>query len=352
MTLQPHSIEALQAAVVAHDRLTIRGAGSKSAALVDTQSATLDLRGMTGVIDYVPDECVLTALAGTPLSEIEARLAEHGQYLPFDPVLVRTGATLGGTVASGLSGSGRYRYGGVRDFVIGMRVVDGDGRLIRTGGKVVKNAAGFLLHHGMVGSLGRLGVIVDITCKVFPKPEARTTLRVEYGSLDKAWDAVEQVQAARRDIEAVDFDSNGTLWIRIAGSSASLDARLAVLRGLLGGEVISPGDEARVWSDAGEFGWAVPGHAIVKVAGAALRQLRTAGSFARYFCAGSSAWVAHEDPSAIENDITGAGLRGQVVRGKRAGTLVGPHESNVFEARVRRVLDPHQRFHAAPDSSR
>ena len=109
------------------------------------------------------------AAPATPVAEIERRLAAHGQYLPFEPPLAGCGATLGGTVASGLNGPGRYRYGGVRDFLLGGTFVDGEGRLVRGGGKVVKNAAGFYLHHLLLGSLGRLGIFVELTFKVFPR---------------------------------------------------------------------------------------------------------------------------------------------------------------------------------------
>lgn len=94
----------------------------------------LDVGGLRGIVDYDPAELTLTARASTPLSEIAAVLARHGQYLPFDPPLAAAGATLGGTVAAGVGGPGAYRYGGVRDFVLGVRFVDGAGRLARAGG--------------------------------------------------------------------------------------------------------------------------------------------------------------------------------------------------------------------------
>jgi hypothetical protein len=175
---------------------------------------------------------------------------------------------------------------------------------------------------------------------------------VECGSTAKAWDAVERVQAARRDIEALDFDSRGTLWVRIAGRSEAIDARVRALRGLLGGEVIPASDETRLWSDAGEFAWAFSTSSIVKVAGAALRRLDMPGTSCRYFCAGSAAWIAVEDPAMIERTLARVGLRGQVVRGERASTLLGSGGANPFEARVHQVLDPHQRFHAASDTDR
>ncbi len=117
----------------------------------------LDVSELTGVLEYDPAELTLTALAATPLVEVQTALAEHGQHLPFDPPLAEAGATLGGVVATGAAGAGAWRNGGVRDFVIGVRFVDGTGRLITGGGKVVKNAAGFDLPKLMVGSIGRLG---------------------------------------------------------------------------------------------------------------------------------------------------------------------------------------------------
>src|SRR5690606_25923261 len=96
----------------------------------------LDVGGLRGIVDYDPAELTFTARPGTPLAQIAAALAEHGQYLPFDPPLVEAGATLGGTVAAGVSGPGAYRYGGVRDFVLGVRFIDGTGQLRRAGGRV------------------------------------------------------------------------------------------------------------------------------------------------------------------------------------------------------------------------
>ena len=156
MMLAPRSLADLQEAVAtsAPAPLAVRGGATKWRP-VRADAAALDPRGLTGIVAYDPAECVVTALAGTPVRELDEALAAHGQYLPFDPLFAGAGATLGGTVAAAASGPGRYRFGGVRDFVIGAAVVDGTGRLVRSGGQVVKNAAGFLLHHGLVGSAGR-----------------------------------------------------------------------------------------------------------------------------------------------------------------------------------------------------
>src|SRR5574337_979115 len=124
--IRPASIADLQAAVRDHVRLLPRGGGTKPALSTPAEGVeSLDLSSLSGVIEYNPGEYTFTALAGTRVSDVQGMLAEHGQYLPFDPPLVERGATLGGTVAAGLSGPGRYRYGGVRDFILGVRLVDG-----------------------------------------------------------------------------------------------------------------------------------------------------------------------------------------------------------------------------------
>src|SRR5262245_21553864 len=126
MTLQPTTVEELQTIVRENKNLVLRGGGTKPALSTAPDGAmSLDMRGFNGIIDYEPCEYTFTAYAGTPLKTIVNALAKNGQYLPFDPLLVEKGATLGGTVAANTSGSGRWRYGGVRDFILGVRFVDG-----------------------------------------------------------------------------------------------------------------------------------------------------------------------------------------------------------------------------------
>lgn len=392
MTLAPNSVEALQEAVRSHDAVAVRGGGTKSprAGQNDTRLA-LEMRQLSGITEYSPDECVFTALAGTPLAVINQTLAEHGQYLPFDPPFAAAGATIGGTMATGLSGSGRYRYGGVRDFVIGARIVDGEGRLIRSGGKVVKNAAGFLLHHGMVGSLGRFGVLTEVTFKVFPSPEARGTLRVDCGSLANALATLRAIETARFDLEAIDFDASGTMWIRVAGCAEALAARMANLRRAVPqpAEALEDEQDRQLWTDASEFTWVSNDASLVKVpmtparapeaaaglpstslgaspsthsassgstvSGAepstALGARKPGPPFVRrilFTCAGRAAWIACAgDLTDLSRHLLEARLQGLVVRGPHAGMRIGLVEPNTFEERVRSVLDPLNRFNAA-----
>src|SRR5947208_13328723 len=178
MSVAPSSVTELVEAVRSAPRVLAIGAGTKPR-LSAVDCAKISTRNLSGIIEYEPSEFTFTALAGTPISDITAALAERGQYLPFDPLLVRAGATLGGTVAAGLNGPGRFRFGGLRDFILGVKFIDGLGRLLRLGGKVVKNAAGFDVPKFMVGSLGRFGVLTEITFKVFPRPAATHTLRLQ-----------------------------------------------------------------------------------------------------------------------------------------------------------------------------
>ena len=129
--------------IQAHDKLLAFGNKTKNAIDIPNGTLALDLSLLKGIIEYEPSEYTFTAYAGTRLDEIDQMLAENDQFLPFDPPLMKSGATLGGTVASNLSGPGRYYFGGVRDFVLGVQFIDGEGRTINSGGKVVKNAAGF-----------------------------------------------------------------------------------------------------------------------------------------------------------------------------------------------------------------
>ncbi len=320
----------------------------------------LEVSALSGMLDYSPDECVFTARAGTPLRDIAAALGAHGHYLPFDPPLAEAGATIGGTVAAGLSGSERYRYGGIRDFLIGARIVDGEGRLLRSGGQVVKNAAGFLLHHAMVGSHGRLGVLTEVTFKVFPAPEARATLHVACEDMADAADAVRAVEMAGRDVAALDFDEAGRLWLRVAGRKAGLGARIDRLRRALPATstVLDEADDERVWSDAREWRWAPAGASIVKVPAADLTPLAAAASRGaerppmRFTCGARCAWMAVADLRACGPLLESAGLRGQVVRGAASGTMLGVTRPNAFETRLTRVLDPRARFRAASDPRR
>ncbi|MDW8153748.1 MAG: FAD-binding protein [Armatimonadota bacterium] len=334
-----------------------RGGGTKTALSTPPSEATvLDLSRLSGVLDYDPMEFTFTALAGTPVRAVEEMLRAHGQFLPFDPPFSASGATLGGTVASGLSGPRRYRYGGVRDFVLGVRFVDGTGTLVRGGGKVVKNAAGFDFPKLMVGSLGQMGVLVELTFKVFPAPHAHATLRVAHPRFGEAVDTLVRLGMSRFELEVLDLDPSGVLWVRLGGLAESLEARIARLVAFLGRptEVLRGEEERRVWEDLREFSWVPAGHALVKVPVTPRRlvgleeRLARSGAPRRYSVGGTCAWVAWPgELGLLHRTLVELGLAGLCVLGPPGRGMLGEWGGEAFARRVKRALDPHGKFGAS-----
>jgi glycolate oxidase FAD binding subunit len=360
-THAPATAGEIQELVATLPKLLPHGAQTKPSLLntrADQDVARLDMTKLTGIIEYDPGEYTFTAYAGTPLTEITAALAEHGQTMPFDPPLVQSGATLGGTIAAGISGSGRYRYGGLRDFILGVNFVDGQGRLVRGGGKVVKNAAGFDLPKLMVGSMGRLGVLISASFKVFPAPLATATLRVSLLSLELAVAAMIKLMGGPYDLEALDLlpedvgdaGKSVTLLARIGGPADVLTARLARLQTLVGGgDAVM--DDLALWDEAREFTWANKGTLLIRVPTtphtltALDHALRAANAQRRYAAGGNVAWVAWPQPwEACDQRLTTLGNSGLILRGDSPRALIGTSVQSTFLDRIRTALDPSHRF--------
>ena len=164
--------------------MRITGGGSRCYAGRKTSSAWRFAR-IAASSEYEPRELVVTARAGTPLAEIEAELAGAGQMLAFEPPHFAETATLGGAIASGLSGPRRPYAGAARDFVLGCCIINGHGEVLRFGGQVMKNVAGYDVSRLMAGAWGTLGVLLDVSLKVLPQPQASLTVVREY-PLDQA----------------------------------------------------------------------------------------------------------------------------------------------------------------------
>ena len=338
-------------AVRSSKRLRPRGGGTKSALLAAAaDTSILDLSGLSGIIEYDPGEYTFTALSGTPVAEVKEALSDNGQYLPFDPPLSEAGSTLGGAVASGLSGPGRYRYGGVRDFLIGASFIDGEGRELRGGGKVVKNAAGFDFPKLLTGSLGELGVLVDLTFKVFPSKEAFATLRVDAGGLAEAVEAVARLNSSVEELFALELEPPGTLLLRLGGIESVLPTRIQRLRALLDLPCALVDDEEDCWRREGEFSWASRDDSFVKIPATLAviesldSRLDELGVVRRYGCGGSVAWVcwpAGESFEKLEELLLSAGTTGLILwrsEDSSAGPLLNRKEGP-FEGRIRSVLD-------------
>lgn len=266
--LAPTSPAELADVVRSAPRVIVVGAGTKARlSRVPDDCVRISTAALSGIIEYEPSEFTFTALAGTPLKQIVAALAERGQYLPFDPMLADAGATLGGTVSAGLSGPGRWRFGGLRDFILGVRYVDGAGRLLRMGGKVVKNAAGFDLPKFFVGSAGRFGALAEITFKVFPRPLSTRTLRLDAKDIETKARIMAESARARWELDALDAAlEEKAVFARLAGPPAALDALATEILARFPGSVLTPGDGNYFWQAIVGFRWAHSGGTLAKVA--------------------------------------------------------------------------------------
>jgi len=315
MSCSPTTLEALREAVLSAPRVLCVGAETKPR-LSALEALKISTRGLRGITEYDPGEFTISALAGTPVREIIDALSAEGQCLPFDPMLVEAGSTLGGLVASGLGGPGSFRYGGVRDFILGVRFVDGLGRLLRLGGKVVKNAAGFDVPKFLVGSLGRFGAIGEVTFKVFPKPEAILTLTKPYHP-----DEVARIARGRFEADAIDVPPGGRMMlVRLAGRGKAIEALAAEI----GGDSV----DDTIWDSIRETPWAFKS-ALVPGEAAAFRS--------------SHLTRGGEVAFSLEVPPHGLALRGE-------GPLwVGGRTRYEIEGRVKEALDPDHRFPSLDD---
>lgn len=212
--------------------LRIVGSNSKAFYGRHTQGETLDATAYRGIVSYEPTELVLTARAGTPLAEIEAALAEKRQMLAFEPPHFGAAATLGGCIASGLSGPRRAYAGAVRDYVLGVRMMDGKGAVLNFGGQVMKNVAGYDVSRLLAGSLGTLGLLLEVSLKVLPVPVSETTLRFEMNEGD-ALAAMNRWAAQPLSLSASCY-YDGVLTVRLSGATAAVRA----VQAKIGGELV------------------------------------------------------------------------------------------------------------------
>ncbi len=361
MTLQPQTPQDVQEMVqTASGRLLPVGGGSKPALSTPANGVTsLAMSQLTGIIEYEPDEYTFTALAGTPVANVAAELAGHGQYLPFDPLLVAQGATLGGTVAANTSGPGRFRYGGVRDFILGARFVDGRGQLVRGGGKVVKNAAGFDLPKFLTGSLGRYGVLVELTFKVFPQPRAYVTLQANYTALAEALQTTFTLANKPFEMDALDIqpqaDGPVRLLLRVGGLPNALPGRIERLQKFLAAEtplrqtaVMDGEADAALWAGLNGMAWANAADALVKVP-LAPRQLPALDALPgltgrHYSVGGNVAWLTVTDVVALDAQLDALALPGLVLRGPAGRPIIGRRTGLLLAQRVKQALDPNDKF--------
>jgi glycolate oxidase FAD binding subunit len=242
--MSDHAVEALQQvvrrAVAQHAPLRIRGGGTKDFYGERLAGDVLDVGSIAGIVDYAPTELVITARAGTPIAEIESAMDAHGQMLAFEPPRFAAGGTIGGAIAAGLSGPRRPYAGAARDLVLGVKVVDGTGRALAFGGRVMKNVAGFDVSRLMTGAMGTLGVITEVSLKCLPRPHDEVTRLFEL-SVDESIRRVNEWGGQPLPLSATCFHQ-GRLAVRLSGAPSAVAAACAKL----GGTEVD--DAERFWS--------------------------------------------------------------------------------------------------------
>ena len=233
------TLERVRAAVADHTPLRLRGGGSKDFHGLQLQGDVLDTRALRGIVSYEPSELVVTVRAGTSLAELEAALAEKGQCLAFEPPHFATAegdvATVGGMVAAGWSGPARASVGAVRDFVLGIEIINGKAELLRFGGTVMKNVAGYDVSRLMAGSWGTLGMITEVSLKVLPVVPGEATLRFDGISQADALQRLNQWGGQPLPLNAsywAEAQGVGTLYVRLRGAVAAVDAACNTMGGV------------------------------------------------------------------------------------------------------------------------
>jgi glycolate oxidase FAD binding subunit len=230
-----YSIDRIRTAIADRRPLRLRGGGTKDFYGQALSGDILDTRGLCGIVSYEPSELVVTARAGTPLAELDAVLAEQGQGLPFDPPHFGAGATVGGMVAAGLSGPPRAAVGSVRDYVLGVHMVNGQGEWLQFGGQVMKNVAGYDLSRLLCGSLGTLGLLTEVSLKVLPRVKAQATLRFECDqavALQRLVRWAAQPLPIRARCWVLDA-GQPLLYVRLGGARAAVEAAVKTMGGTL-----------------------------------------------------------------------------------------------------------------------
>ncbi|MGR9114723.1 MAG: glycolate oxidase subunit GlcE [Gammaproteobacteria bacterium] len=344
MTGQDRSLDlqqAINSAIESRCPLNITGGNSKSFYGRVTTGLTLSLKEHRGIVNYQPSELVLTARAGTPLSEIEHTLSEQGQMLGFEPPYFGEHATLGGTVACALSGPRRPFTGSVRDFVLGCKIINGKGEKLSFGGEVMKNVAGFDVSRLMAGALGTLGVLLEISLKVLPLPAQEMTLCFEL-NLEQALAKMNELARRSLPVSGQSYDGS-VLHVRLSGSErAVLGARAR-----LGGEMSAAADfwqqlnEHRLPFFQGEQPlWRIsvpPASAPLALSGTWL-----------YDWGGSQRWLRSEEPARriFEVSETTEGHAILFRGGDRSGDVFQPESGAMLQLNrnLKQAFDPYGIF--------
>ncbi|MBL8888810.1 MAG: FAD-binding protein [Planctomycetaceae bacterium] len=345
---------------------------------------------LTGIIEYRPAEFTITVYAGTPVSEVMAVLNAHGQYLPFEsPFHVATydefdkaqsgrqtndlgnsssrrtqsanRTTVGGMVAAGINGPGRLKHGGLRDFILEVRYIDGSGEIRRGGRRVVKNAAGFDIPKLMVGSCGRFGVIVDATFKVFPKPRDYLTLHFIPEQLGGTIEIVTTLLTHPWDLDAIEILADSSVLVRLSGHSEALLKHGQRIQSRLSKyycSFLTGAQQHQAWSAHSDWIWGEPNSTLLKVPLSLRRIFELDEALEEldirrvYGSAGNVAWLQWETVleqqagrlKRLHRQLLELRLQGQIVQGPCAHHFSGASNGRPFFDRLKSVFDPHGRL--------
>ncbi len=333
-------LEQVRAAAQSGSPLVIVAGNSKPRPGRETPGQRLDLSGHQGVVDYQPGELVITVRAGTTIEELEKTLAEQRQYLAFEPPQFGTKSTIGGTVACGLSGPRRPYAGAIRDFVLGVKMINGRGEALRFGGQVIKNVAGYDLSRLMVGAYGTLGCLLELSIKTLPRPPVEKTLRLEK-SLSEFLSFSAVLGRKPFPVSAVCLYRD-RMYIRLSGAERALVPATA----FIGGEEET--DSQSFWAGIRDRShpffatdkplWRIvlpPGHPRLNLAGDCLVDW-----------GGGQRWLlTHADPRTVHRAASEA-------RGHATWISGAPRDAEVFQALPPALMALHCRIKHAMDPSR
>ncbi len=355
--LFPDTVESLEQMVQSASSVLPVGNQTKTALSAHPDATLVSTARLRGITEYEPSEFTFTAWAGTPIAEVSAALAEQNQYLPFDPLLSDAGATLGGTVAAGISGPGRVRYGGLRDFLLGVRLLSGSGCAVNVGGKVVKNAAGFDIPKLLVGALGRFGVMTELTFKVFPTAMSLQTYQFPCRNDREAMDRIAMAAASRWELDAIDYRVDcQTLYLRIGGPEPANQAIAAEIGQQLDEKLqLVPDDAAaEFWGGIRELNWSGGEKFTVKIpiTPSSFMKLRQqtgndAGFNLHLSAAGNLLWAAVDSVellTKLDEILAAADLSGLVITGSSNKLWLGRREDSAMARAVKSAMDPAGKF--------
>lgn len=328
----------VKAAYQTHTPLNITGEGSKSfLGLISADATPLDVKGHCGIIEYDPAELVMVARAGTPLQEIVNLLDDNQQIMGFEPPFINSGATLGGAIAAGLAGPARAYSGSVRDFILGAGFINGKGEIITTGGKVMKNVAGFDLFRPMAGSMGTLGVLLKVAIRTVPRPEAELSLVQEEDDEASALEKMNLWRVKTQAVSGATWDGQ-TIRIRLSGSTAGVKHG----RTQIGGEILL---DDTYWHDLNnhKLDFFKQKGRLWRISVAAMSGPISEGSSQLVDWGGAQRWLkSDESPDSLRSRATRLGGHATCFSDDQSVPTFHPLEGNLLalNQRFKAALDP------------